>query len=296
MTPVQEATAEDPIAFALLSRDLERGGDAKSVSPSPDQEYEAAVTGKWKFSRFSDEALEQLFRDEVFPRSNSRARLAVKVFMAGSLVMYLLAVTNPQNSPNTFQLSVIPAMLAVGVCILFISHRLVKTEAIFQMFSVLVSALMHFTITANAIAANRSLVDNHVDVTRERFLFHMTHMGWMHTVVLVFLSIVVRPRLPYMMGSSALSFLVYLIGGLSLKTTMSMHENIMSSSIMYLLCCAFNVYANWHLEQSERKAYFLSSDLEKKLKREKEKLRQMFLRTTWLTQQLTEEKVSRYAS
>jgi hypothetical protein len=43
--------------------------------------------------------------------------------------------------------------------------------------------------------------------------------------------------------------------------------------IIYIFCCGFNVYASWSLEEGERKSYFLSTDLERKLASEKEKLR-----------------------
>jgi signal transduction histidine kinase len=42
---------------------------------------------------------------------------------------------------------------------------------------------------------------------------------------------------------------------------------------VYLISCVFNVYAAWALEESERKGYFLSADLERKLASEKKKLR-----------------------
>jgi signal transduction histidine kinase len=42
---------------------------------------------------------------------------------------------------------------------------------------------------------------------------------------------------------------------------------------VYIMCTVFNVYAGWALEESERKGYFLSKDLERKLTSEKKKLR-----------------------
>jgi signal transduction histidine kinase len=43
--------------------------------------------------------------------------------------------------------------------------------------------------------------------------------------------------------------------------------------IIYSFCCFFNFYSCWSLESSDRKAYFLSKDLENKLAAESEKLR-----------------------
>jgi hypothetical protein len=304
---------DDPVAFELLSRDLERGND-ESASPSPkltsDKEYQLAIKGRWLniYNRFNDDELETSFRDEVFPRrsvvypfhfrpyfvlnrySNARARVSLKVFIIVSFVMYLLAITNRQNSPSTFQYLAIPCMILLGSSIFVFSSK-IESEVWFQKVWLLGSLVMHITIFLNGLAANWSAdINAHHESTRERFLFHLTHMAWLHTVVLVFFSVVVRPRIPYLIAASTSSLLIYAIGAPFLKTNSSMWEPIFSSCIMYLFCCAFNVYANWHLEQSERKAYFLSSNLEKKLAMEKEKLRQLFLRTTWLTQQLTEEK------
>jgi hypothetical protein len=41
-----------------------------------------------------------------------------------------------------------------------------------------------------------------------------------------------------------------------------------------MICCLFNLYAGWALEEGERKLYCLSHDLSRKLKHEKDKLRQ----------------------
>jgi hypothetical protein len=117
-------------------------------------------------------------------------------------------------------------------------------------------------------------------------------MGWFQTVALVFFSVVIRPRFLYLVASSTASFTVYAVCAQYLKNPIN-NASIAMRCMVYFCCCLFNVYANWSLAQSERKAYFLSKDLRRKLASEKSKLQALFKRTTELKQELAEEREQR---
>jgi hypothetical protein len=176
--------------------------------------------------------------------------------------------------------------------------RDIKTEMDYQRLWCIVMVIIYATIAANTMAWNQyynPIVQEILRDTRDPDsvgLFHLVEMGWFSTAALVFFSVVVRPRLPYLVISSTTSWLMYTTCALYLRNPVAVGSIVMRSMV-YFFCCAFNLYANYTLEQGERKAYFLSKDLERKLFFEKEKLQNLFMRTTELAHQLAQERESR---
>jgi hypothetical protein len=89
---------------------------------------------------------------------------------------------------------------------------------------------------------------------------------------LIFVSVLVRPRFPYLLAYTFMSFLAYLTGAVLLRHQILLNS-ILVRMIVFIFCCTFNLYAGWALEVGERKVYMYTHGLKKKLALEKHKLR-----------------------
>jgi signal transduction histidine kinase len=165
-------------------------------------------------------------------------------------------------------------MMSLIVCF---TYR-VKNETTHQLVWFLAFCVEAALLTSNQIAWRWSfsseihealLPFHHEDPTA---LFALTEMGWYHTMALTFVSVLVRPRFPYLLAYTFTSFMAYATGAILLRHQILLNS-ILVRMIVFVFCCTFNLFAGWTLEVGERNIYAHSHGLKKKLEIEKHKLR-----------------------
>jgi hypothetical protein len=205
--------------------------------------------------------------------------------MAVSL-MFILAVTNPNNKSlegpkdlvHQLQIFMIPAMCTLCLAGAGMS-TMIKKEEHHQKLCCLAGLLIMMVVGVNELvwrmtynpAVNGLLVD--LKASNPIALFYLTEIGWCYTIVLVFFTVMIRPRFPYLMLLTGGSFIMYLTAAYFLRHGLAM-QSILLRSVVYCFCCFSNIVAGWNLEQSERKTWFLSKGLEQELEAEKQSLRE----------------------
>jgi hypothetical protein len=279
MAEVEEKA--DPVTFRSLEKDLESGLPDVPSSDEATNLYEESFLVGSLFRRFNNEELEKNFRAEKFAERAGWGRRCLLVFGFGIALLYFLAVRNPANDVKSSSLMLysIPCLLFFWSASLIVSV-FVTDEANHQLLWFMMNFFASVTITVNELAFVDSFSPNLQAAIEANLgpnnsdpisLFYFTEMGWFHTVSLVFVSVLLRPRFPYLFSMTCASFLSYLVGGVIMRDSMC-SSCVFSKLSVYLFCCFFNLYSGWTLENAERTAYFLTADLSRKLAVERGKL------------------------
>jgi signal transduction histidine kinase len=192
-------------------------------------------------------------------------------------MIYAIITRNPLNTVTTPMYAIIPAVICLMSLIVCFAAR-VKNETTHQLVWLLAFSVEAALLTANQIAWRWSfsselhealLPFQHEDPTA---LFSLTEMGWYHTMGLIFVSVLVRPRFPYLLAYTFTSFVAYATGAILLRHQILLNS-ILVRMIVFVFCCTFNLFAGWALEVGERKVYIVTHGLKRRLEIEKHKLR-----------------------
>jgi signal transduction histidine kinase len=271
----------DPIPFDDLGEDLEMGAPTR---PSPLSRAASIGLGFVELHKFNDPELEEIYRDEKFLERAARGRKVLSYFFVVLLLLLLLGFLNGNNQIGTLQFVLVPSISVLSLMLLFVS-RVVTKEWQHQWIWFISGCLVCTAVTANEIAwkqnYNAEIVHSLRDfaVSDPIALFYISELGWFLSVVLIFCSVVMRPRFVYLLAVTVFSFLCFVTGSLIMSPGLAIHSQIMRIFI-YFFFCAFNIKISWNLEQSERTAWFMTCTLERKklelqklLEVEKQKLR-----------------------
>jgi hypothetical protein len=239
------------------------------------------------FTQREELMLDQMYRNEHFPTRAKRGRVCLIGFVMAVFLMHFLAILNPNNQSLDFnpteidfmhqlQHGIVPCM---GVlCLIFCGiSKIIKNEFHHQILWCIVGFTTLLFVATNEVvwrlnyAPEINSMLNKIKSSNPVGLFYLNEVGWFLTVVLVFLTVMVRPRFPYLIVLTWGSFGIFLGGCYFLRQGIAIHS-ILLRSVVYFFCCLFNIVSSWNLEQSERRAWFMSKDLERKLKFEKVRL------------------------
>jgi signal transduction histidine kinase len=232
---------------------------------------------------FRDPVLEKMFRDSCVASRAQWGRKCSMGMLLAITVIYLIAISNQSNVISTLQYATTPLWCLLSLAIIYLSHW-TKTELQHQILWCIAGSLAFIMISLNEIMWTKSFLPEIQEVLREFenkethmsdpiSLFYLTETGWFLTAALVFFSLMVRPRQQYLYVMTIFAMVSFLGVAVHLRDQI-VHLGILLRVIVFAFCCAFNAYASWVLDNTDRKAYFLSIDLARKLASEKEKLRQ----------------------
>jgi hypothetical protein len=271
----------NPILFDDLGEDLERGAPIRSSPPSKAASFGLGFVELYKFD---DPELEEIYRDEKFLERAARGRRLVSLFFVVFSFFCGLAFINGNNNTGTLQRVLVPSFFVVGLMLLVVS-RVVTKEWQHQWVWFVSGCLMSSAVTTNAIVWKQNYSTEIVHALRDYAvsdpitLFYISELGWFLSVVLVFCSVVMRPRFVYLAAVTVFSFLCFVTGSIIMSPGLAI-TSLMMRILVFLFLCAFNIKISWSLEQSERTAWFMTCTLERKkmklqklLEAEKQKLR-----------------------
>jgi signal transduction histidine kinase len=271
----EEMASTDPIPFDDLGEDLERGGN-QAHSPQFSKTASRIGLGFVEHYKFRDPELEAVYRHEKFLQ-RAYSRRVLSYFFVVVLILLGLALINGNNHISLLQFVLVPSICVSSLLVLTVS-RIVTKEWHQQWVWLISGCLISVAITANEIAwkqnYNPIIVAALEDYTAADpiALFYISELGWFQTVVLIFFTVVMRLRFLYLVGVTVFSFLCFVLGCLIMSPGIAVLSLVMRISIFFF-CCAFNIKISWNLEQSERTAWFLTSQLESQLEVEKQQLR-----------------------
>jgi signal transduction histidine kinase len=189
----------------------------------------------------------------------------------------LLALFNQNNNISPVQRAILPSMCFFGILVLALSTMVTK-EAFHQQVWFFAGCLISACVTLNEISWKENYDPDIVfalkgyEASNPVALFYICELGWFLSVVLIFFTVVMRPRFEYLVAVTVVSFISFLYGSITLSPGISPFSLIMRI-VIFLICCSFNIKISWNLEQSERMAWFSTATLERKLAIEKNKLR-----------------------
>jgi signal transduction histidine kinase/CheY-like chemotaxis protein len=193
-------------------------------------------------------------------------------------IQFFLIVNDPELEVKLFQYVVAPLLITSLALFAFFSSRITNETAYHLLWLAMFGAIA-FLVTGNEISLKENfsrlatvMEDGETQDYNLIALFYLVETAWYQSFVLFLASALLRPRLPYLLAFTSISFVAFLTLCFLLRGEL-LSIRIGSRISVFIVCCIWNIYSCWVLEESERKGYFLSKDLEGKLASEKEKLR-----------------------
>jgi hypothetical protein len=247
------------------------------------------VDAEWYYSvsipSFSDSVIEANYRNEKLLANKTKFFFFMAAHLVTVSLLNELAMRNKHNmsivgnisSPlHTIQRSVVPTVwLLSGV--LYVASKRIKSEVHHQIVWSLFGVLMLTAVSVNVVVwklnydPGIAVLLKHLTASNPISLFYLSELGWFLTVLLIFFTLLIRPRFPFCAWITGFSFLLFLTSARMISQGLVV-QNLILRVVVYIFCCAFNLVTSWVMEQSERKAWFLMRDLERKLAAEKKKL------------------------
>ena len=173
------------------------------------------------------------------------------LFLTSAFMLYVLAVNNAHNASITpiiesplhkLQRSIIPVVCILET-VMLVASRNIKKEVHHQLLWFFASVILFAGVMTNSVVwkinYDPSIVVllEHLTASNPISLFYLTELGWFLTVVLVFFTVLVRPRFPYLVCLTMGSFVIFLIGAFVMRDGLAIHSVILRV-VVYLFCCS----------------------------------------------------------
>jgi signal transduction histidine kinase len=236
---------------------------------------------------FHDKQIEDIYREEFRLDRAVWGRFAFFCYSCLGMVLWGLSLSNNYNSSvtnTTAMLVIIPGILLLGMMIVSLS-LLPVNERTLQLIWCVASTVMFAAVSVNQIVIQNSFpvsVLKHLEDVHDMnpiLLFNITELGWFHTASLVFLAATIKPRFFFICVMTAGSFVTYTCGCYVMAYNLNT-ASILVRLLLYSVCCWFVLLFTKKFELNERRAWYLSYDLARKLRIEKDKLEKEALAKT----------------